>query len=179
MYVIEELAECDFGKFENKNFHELSGDPEYQQWIDSDGSLPFPEGESREEFAERSLQGFEKAIEECRMDGIQTVVFVVHGGTIMSIMERHAYPAGDYFDYQVENGDGYEIVITDGREKYIRRDGECYDNSGRDNLNISCISGIPVRSSAGGSVLAVSSGTADWPSHFFSGKNYSKLFSKE
>ena len=28
--VVEELAECDFGKFENRNYEELSGMPEYQ-----------------------------------------------------------------------------------------------------------------------------------------------------
>ena len=33
--VVEELAECDFGKFENRNYEELSGMPEYQAWIDS------------------------------------------------------------------------------------------------------------------------------------------------
>ena len=39
------LRECDFGKFENKNYHELSEVKEYQEWIDSNGTLPFPNGE--------------------------------------------------------------------------------------------------------------------------------------
>ena len=50
--IIDQLAECDFGDFENKNYLELSGNPDYQAWVDSGGILPFPNGESREEFSE-------------------------------------------------------------------------------------------------------------------------------
>ena len=35
-YEVEELRECDFGIFENKNYKELSDCPEYQAWIDHD-----------------------------------------------------------------------------------------------------------------------------------------------
>lgn len=57
----EKLRECDFGLFENHNYIELSGCPEYQAWIDSGGKLPFPEGESREAFIRRTLEGFRKS----------------------------------------------------------------------------------------------------------------------
>ena len=43
--IIDQLAECDFGDFENKNYLELSGNPDYQAWVDSGGILPFPNGE--------------------------------------------------------------------------------------------------------------------------------------
>ena len=45
--VIDKLREMDFGRFEAKNYMELSADPAYQAWIDSDGRLPFPEGEEQ------------------------------------------------------------------------------------------------------------------------------------
>ena len=57
----EKLRECDFGLFENHNYIELSGCPEYQAWIDSGGKLPFPEGESREAFIRRTLEGSGKS----------------------------------------------------------------------------------------------------------------------
>lgn len=41
-YEVEELRECDFGIFENKNYKELSDCPEYQAWIDSGGTMTFP-----------------------------------------------------------------------------------------------------------------------------------------
>ena len=52
--IIDQLAECNFGEFENKNYKELSGDPRYQAWIDSNGILAFPGGESKEECAVRN-----------------------------------------------------------------------------------------------------------------------------
>ncbi len=60
--LIEEWREMDFGRFEGKNYQELNGDTQYQAWIDSNGSLPFPEGESREQFALRCQKGFRKLL---------------------------------------------------------------------------------------------------------------------
>ena len=40
--VVDEFAECDFGEFENKNYQELSGNPNYQKWVDSGGTMEFP-----------------------------------------------------------------------------------------------------------------------------------------
>ena len=48
--IVPDLRECDFGIFENKNWRELSGNPAYQKWIDSGGTLPFPGGESGRDF---------------------------------------------------------------------------------------------------------------------------------
>ena len=60
--IIDQLAETDFGDFENKNYRELAGNPQYQQWVDSGGNLPFPGGESREEFRRRTLEGFQRVV---------------------------------------------------------------------------------------------------------------------
>ena len=59
---VPEWTEMDFGAFEGHNYQELSGDPAYQRWIDSGGTLPFPEGESREEFIRRNVAGYEKML---------------------------------------------------------------------------------------------------------------------
>ena len=55
---IPEWREMDFGEFEGKNYIELQKNPNYQAWIDSNGTLPFPGGESREAFIKRCEQGF-------------------------------------------------------------------------------------------------------------------------
>ena len=44
--IIEDFREMDFGVFEYKNYQELSGNPDYQKFIDSGGTLGFP-GRSR------------------------------------------------------------------------------------------------------------------------------------
>ena len=65
--IVAELRECDFGRFENKNYKEMDGDPEYQAWIDSNGTLPFPGGESVEGFTARTVRGLRQAVEEAQL----------------------------------------------------------------------------------------------------------------
>ena len=109
--VIELLAECDFGEFENKNYKELADNPHYQEWIDSNGTLPFPGGESKEECAARNLKGFEEVLEVLRNEGITEAALVVHGGTIMNIMETYALPKKAFYEWHVGNGCGYEVEL--------------------------------------------------------------------
>lgn len=122
MHIIEELSECDFGEFENKNYKELSGNENYQKWIDSNGTLPFPGGESREDFKRRSLNGFQKAVAQCIREQVNIVVLVIHGGTIMNIMEEYADRQRPFYEWHVKNGGGYQVELdpsdwqTDRRE---------------------------------------------------------------
>lgn len=124
-----ELRECDFGDFENKNYKELNGNPDYQAWIDSGGTLPFPGGESMDQFKERCRRAFAQLVEEVqelerkafarpeRATGVPETfraAVVVHGGTIMAILEKYGFPKKDYFDYQVKNGCGYLLTPVEG-----------------------------------------------------------------
>ena len=56
--IVWNFRECDFGLFEGKNYKELTGNPQYQQWIDSNGTLPFPGGEALTDFKKRSVRAF-------------------------------------------------------------------------------------------------------------------------
>lgn len=38
------------GVLKEKNYEELKDDPGYQRWLDSNGTIPFPEGEGQETF---------------------------------------------------------------------------------------------------------------------------------
>ena len=121
-YEIAELSECDFGEFENKNYQELSDNPRYQAWIDSGGTLPFPNGESREQFSKRSICGFRKVIKDCVYWQLKSAALVVHGGTIMNIMETFAKAERSFYQWHVKNGCGYLVEIDIdgwmyGREK--------------------------------------------------------------
>lgn len=113
--VGENLKECDFGKFEGKNYLELSGDADYQKWIDSGGTLAFPHGESPADFKKRCIEEFDKTVSGYTENTV--LAFVVHGGTIMSVLEKYAYPKGGYYDFQVQNAHGF-ITEFDG-EKII------------------------------------------------------------
>ena len=59
LHIIDDFRECDFGEFENRNYLELADNENYQKWIDSGGTLPFPGGESPKEFQRRTLLGFQ------------------------------------------------------------------------------------------------------------------------
>ena len=102
--VIPDFRECDFGLFENRNYTELNGRADYQAWIDSNGELPFPGGESRKAFSARCREAF---LELRRREMEADCALIVHGGTIMAIMEAWAQPPAGYYDYRVGNGYGY------------------------------------------------------------------------
>lgn len=122
--IIPEWKEIDFGAFEGKNYIELKEDDRYQAWIDSGGTLPFPEGESREAFISRCDAGFFRMLESLaageRRERACTAVLIVHGGTIQALLSR--YSGGDYFDYQAPNGGGYlgTLLREDGKIKIKR-----------------------------------------------------------
>lgn len=125
--IAEDLRETDFGRFEYRNYIEMSGDPEYQAWIDSGGTLPFPEGESVSGFRQRCCRAFAEIVKkelansaerkkekhseyaddaesenytenadacESENDAKRDLVFIVHGGTIMSVMAEFAGDGG-------------------------------------------------------------------------------------
>ena len=62
--VFDQFREMDFGAFEGHNYEELKADVRYQAWIDSNGTLPFPQGESREQFQRRCVEGFCELLKE-------------------------------------------------------------------------------------------------------------------
>lgn len=114
------LRECDFGAFENKNYLELQENPDYQAWVDSGGLLAFPGGESREDFQARCREGFLEVLEAVRQQGIRRIGLVVHGGTIMSILEAYAWPHREFYHWQAKNGYGYRACWEGESKEEIR-----------------------------------------------------------
>lgn len=108
--ICDDLRECDFGNFEGKNYIELSENPDYQKWIDSNGIDTFPYGENPHDFRKRCIDIFIKTV---RKYSDKKLSFVVHGGTIMSIMEKFAIPHRNYYDWQVKNGHGFVTEYSD------------------------------------------------------------------
>lgn len=113
LIIIDELRECDFGDFENKNYKELSGNEDYQKWIDSNGSIAFPNGESPEQFKKRSIIGFDKVVDDIIENKVKDAAMIVHGGTIMSVLDKYSYPNKDFYCWQVGNCCGYLIEIDE------------------------------------------------------------------
>ncbi|MDE6036290.1 MAG: histidine phosphatase family protein [Ruminococcus sp.] len=104
--VRDGLKECDFGDFEGKNYAELSENPDYQMWIDSNGTATFPHGENPENFRKRCTATFLEIVREYNN---LVVSMIVHGGTIMSVMSEFAVPHKDFYEWHVKNGGGFTV----------------------------------------------------------------------
>jgi len=117
----DDLREMNFGDFEGRSYIDMEHDCAYRIWVEGGCLGLCPNGESREKFSGRVCSAFEKMVRAAEAQGEKTMVFVVHGGTIMAIMERFAYPRQDYYSYSVENCRGYrcrvelvgDLVLTD------------------------------------------------------------------
>lgn len=113
--MVDGLRECDFGKFEYMNYRELNGNPDYQRYIDSGGTAAFPGGEDKRRFQDRCVKAFTSAMTEIiTAEAVNSesrnnmlLALVVHGGTIMALMDEFAVPHRDYFEWRVGNGGGY------------------------------------------------------------------------
>ena len=135
--VVKDFRECSFGEFEYRNYRELNGNPDYQAWIDSGGTIGFPGGENQKEFCGRVQSAFKKCIlkeiipkaqqwhQSLRCSGTGSkewcTAMVVHGGTIMAILSKWAVPQFDYFHWQVKNGCGF--VITLDTDEWMKEKG--------------------------------------------------------
>ena len=111
--VCDKMRECDFGLFEGKNYQELTGNPKYQSWIDSGGTKAFPGGEDPMEFRKRCVCGFEEMMEKMIKGKRKKIAFVVHGGTIMSVMEAFDPEKKEFYHWQVKNGKGFHFQIEE------------------------------------------------------------------
>lgn len=115
--TVHNFRECDFGDFEGKNYSELNGNADYQKWIDSGGEMQFPNGEKPSEFKERCCAAFVEAAKT----SCDTMAMVVHGGTIMSVLERFSVPHKGYYDWNVPNGHGYLCEYDGEKIKVIEK----------------------------------------------------------
>lgn len=107
------LKECDFGIFEGKTYEELKDRAEYQAWLDSGGTIAFPEGEEQKEFRSRCVRGMLRQVDRLCKENVESAAFVVHGGTIMAALEQLAEDQKDFYHWQVENGGGYSMHVDE------------------------------------------------------------------
>lgn len=106
--IIEQWREINFGVFENKSYTELNGNADYQRWIDSMGTMKFPQGEGRAEFVSRTMEGLKLWAKNVNVEEPSSAA-VVHGGTIMAIAST--LTGKDYYDFQIKNGECIKLKL--------------------------------------------------------------------
>lgn len=107
--VVEDLRECAFGVFEGCTYEELRDDPAYRRWLDSAGEIPPPGGEGKAESRARVLGAFLPLMETGG-----SAALVVHGGTIMTLMEA-LEDSREFYRWQVGCGEGLWCQWDGGR----------------------------------------------------------------
>ena len=106
--IVTDLREMDFGDFEGRNADELAHSAAYRRWVEGGCIAPTPNGETRQDFSRRCCEAFQATLRTIAEDGEPTGVFVLHGGSIMAILERFAQPQREFYAYQVPNGGGFQ-----------------------------------------------------------------------
>ena len=110
--VILEMAECDFGDWENKTAEELKEEPEFTQWMASGGETAPPNGESGGEFVKRVCRGFEMLVQNLMAQGKTNAVLVTHAGVLSTILAAYGLPRADPYEWMCAPGCGYTVRIT-------------------------------------------------------------------
>ena len=109
--VVPGLRETDFGAFEGRTYEELKDSPAYRAWLDSAGQAAPPGGESREQVRRRVLAAF-RTVTAGHAPG-ERLALVVHGGTIMTLLEA-LEPGGQFYRWQAPNGGGFRCSWDGG-----------------------------------------------------------------
>ncbi len=116
--IINDLRECDFGKFEGKVYEELIEMPEYRSFRRSKGFGDLPDGERNVDFRKRTINAFYSIIDDLKNNNINNATIVCHGGVIMSIMST-IFPTDEgFYAYHATNGGGYKLAYDVSSQEY-------------------------------------------------------------
>lgn len=110
--VVLDLAECDFGDWENKTAEELKDEPGFPEWLMGQGAPP--NGESGQVFFQRVCRGFQLLVQNMMARGVTPVVLVTHAGVMTSILAAFGLPKAAPQDWLCDGGFGYSVRITPG-----------------------------------------------------------------
>ncbi len=105
------LEETNFGAFEGHTYEELKNIPSYQTWLDSGGTAPPPGGEGKSTVRQRILSAFTAIA--ARHGPEDRIALVIHGGTIMMLLET-LEPSGLFYHWQASNGGGFRCRWKNG-----------------------------------------------------------------
>ncbi len=110
--VVLEMAECDFGDWENKTAQELKQDPKFLEWMEGGGQAAPPNGESGVVFLQRVCKGFETLVRNLMVQGQTSAVLVTHAGVITGLLSAYGLPRAQPYEWMCEPGCGYSVRIT-------------------------------------------------------------------
>ena len=108
---VEGLAECDFGKWENRPLRELKLQEEFLRWMEGKDQQ-IPGGESPEVFRQRVCAAFEGVVNDLIHAGDTEAVICTHGGVITLLMQLYSLPRLEPKDCLAAPGNGFTLRVT-------------------------------------------------------------------
>ncbi|WP_136248945.1 histidine phosphatase family protein [Halomonas borealis] len=108
------LRELHFGDYEGQTWAALKDDPGYRAWVDSQGRLATPGGESADDLWARLSVWLEEVLAEAHESGHRRVLAVSHGGVIRELRRR--LEATDFWDGVVGQAQGRCFTFTRERD---------------------------------------------------------------
>jgi alpha-ribazole phosphatase len=121
-YLLKELREMNFGKWEGKTYNELKENGLYRQWLSDPVNHCPPEGESFHKFTKRVQAGWDKITHEVLSSRLQRCAVITHGGVIRYLLSKFAPEQKEFWSWQAKHDQGYELIFD---RQAIRRGERC------------------------------------------------------
>ena len=110
--VIDQLAECHFGEWENKSADELKGNEDFSKWLAGDSEIKPPRGERSADFTRRICMMFESIVNGLMQTGTTDASIITHGGVMNMLLAVYGLPQAKPFEWACDSGYGYSLRIT-------------------------------------------------------------------
>ena len=113
LYLIEDLRELNFGKFEGKSALELIGQEDYRTWLKGGSpDIRPPEGESVEELCIRSYHAVYRILMDMMEQDFTHCAVITHAGVISNLLACFGLPKISPKELHCEAGEGFEVLLT-------------------------------------------------------------------
>jgi alpha-ribazole phosphatase len=122
LFLLKDLREIDFGKWQGKTYEELKNEERYRQWIDDPIHYCPPEGESYQQFGKRVQHAWGKITKEILLANIQSCAVITHGGVVKHLLAEFAPEKKEFWNWKVPHGTGIELIFE---REAIRRGERC------------------------------------------------------
>lgn len=127
LMIIDEIAEMDFGEFENKTQKQLQDLSEYTEWLKGGTEAAPPGGEKYGDFMLRCIEGLDSIFSDMMHCNITRAACVTHSGVITNLLCGYGLPKGKPADFLCAPGEGYEIVLS----TFLWQKGPTFEISGK------------------------------------------------
>ncbi|MFK9090509.1 histidine phosphatase family protein [Bacillus salipaludis] len=119
--IIEAFREMNFGEWEGQTYEDLKENERYRQWLSDPLSVFPPKGESFHEFTRRVQAGWNKMIHIILSQTLKSGAVITHGGVIRYLLTRYAPEEKDFWSFQAQHDQGFELIFTREALKGDRR----------------------------------------------------------